>query len=251
MTPIFGLTPSELDEAAVAALLATPSPAGDGPCLIVTPNLDHIVQLRRNPAFRAAYRHAALILCDGFPVHYYARLRGHRAHRVTGSGLIARIMKNPAARPAARLMFVADQPATARAIEIWAANSGIAGFADRVAAIVPPFGFIDMPEACANLAASITRHRPTLLIMAVGAPQSEIFTDRYRAALPDCWALCVGQGVKMALGLVRRAPSAVQTLHAEWLWRLAQEPRRLGARYGLGAFRFAAAIAADLRDHPP
>jgi N-acetylglucosaminyldiphosphoundecaprenol N-acetyl-beta-D-mannosaminyltransferase len=244
--PIFGLTPSMLDETGVAARIATPSPTGQGACLIVTPNLDHIVQLRRNPAFRAAYRRAALILCDGFPVQYYARLRGHAAHRVTGSGLIARLMRQP--DPAARLMFVVDQPETARAVERWAHAHGMA---DQVATAIPPAGFITQPTACAALATAIVQHRPTLLIMGVGAPQSEIFIDRAHTALPDCWALCVGQGVKMALGLVRRAPPAVQMLHAEWLWRLMQEPRRLAGRYGLGAFRFAGAVAADLRGHQP
>ncbi len=244
--PIFGLHPSTLDEADVAARLATAAPAGEGACLIVTPNLDHIVQLRRNPAFRAAYHSASLILCDGFPVQYYARLRGHRAHRVTGSGLIARLMHRP--DPAARLMFVVDRPETARAVEAWAEEHGIT---DQVATAIPPGGFITQPNACSALATTIARHRPTLLIMGVGAPQSEIFVDRYHSELPDCWALCVGQGVKMALGLVRRAPVAVQTLHAEWLWRLLQEPRRLAGRYGLGAFRFARAVAADLAGRQP
>jgi N-acetylglucosaminyldiphosphoundecaprenol N-acetyl-beta-D-mannosaminyltransferase len=239
--PIFGLSPSTLDEAGVAARLATASPAGEGACLIVTPNLDHVVQLRRNPGFRAAYRRASLILCDGFPVHYYARLRGHRAHRVTGSGLIARLMHRP--DPAARLMFVVDRPETARAVEAWADAHGVM---DRVATVIPPAGFIMQEAACAALATAIAQHRPSLLIMGVGAPQSEMFIDRYHGDLPDCWALCVGQGVKMALGLVRRAPVSVQTLHAEWLWRLLQEPRRLAGRYGIGAFRFAHAVAADL-----
>jgi N-acetylglucosaminyldiphosphoundecaprenol N-acetyl-beta-D-mannosaminyltransferase len=244
--PIFGFVPSALDEAAAAARIAGPPPVGAGASLVVTPNLDHIVQYRRNPAFRAAYRRAAIILCDGFPVHYYARLRGHPAHRVTGSGLIARLMHAP--DPAARLLFVVDRPETARAVETWAHTHGIA---DQVATSIPPLGFITQPSACEHLASAIARHRPTLLVMGVGAPQSEIFIDRYHNALPDCWALCVGQGVKMALGLVRRAPPVVQTLHAEWLWRLIQEPRRLAGRYGLGAFRFAGAIVADLRGRLP
>lgn len=242
--PIFGFVPSVLDEAGVLSRLAVPSPAGGGPSLIVTPNLDHVVQLRRNADFRAAYRRAALVLCDGFPVHYYARLRGHAAHRVTGSDLIDRIMNRPGPPRESRMMFVVDRAETADAVTAWAVRNRID---QTVATIVPPAGFIRSPPACAALVAAIARHRPTLLIMGVGAPQSEIFIDRHHAALTDCWALCVGQGVRMALGLVRRAPKAVQTLHAEWLWRLMQEPRRLAGRYGIGAFRFAGAIAADLR----
>lgn len=243
---IFGFVPSRLDAAAVAARIARPPPAGHGPSLIVTPNLDHVVQLQRNPAFRAAYRRAALILCDGFPVHYYARLRGHPATRVTGADLIARLMHHAEPGALGRMTFVLDAPATAHAVERWAAKRGIA---HTVITIVAPPRLIDRPAACESLADTIAGHPPDLLVMAVGAPQSEIFIDRYHAALPDCWALCVGQGVKMALGLVRRAPPLLQSLHVEWLWRLIQEPCRLGPRYGLGAFRFIEAIAADLRGH--
>ncbi|MDD2877975.1 MAG: WecB/TagA/CpsF family glycosyltransferase [Acidiphilium sp.] len=246
--PIFGFVPSALNEAQAAARIAAPAAVGVGPSLVVTPNLDHIVQLQRHPALRAAYDNATMILCDGFPVHYYARLRHHAAHRVTGAGLIARVMAQAHLHPECRLMFVVDRAETAQAVELWATSQGIAA---NVAVAVPPQGFIDKPPACTSLAAAIVRHRPTILVMAVGAPQSEIFVDRYNPALPDCWALCVGQGVKMALGLVRRAPPALRALHAEWLWRLLQEPRRLGARYGLGAFRFIAALAADLRGYPP
>lgn len=239
--PVFGMVPSPLDEAGVLTLIARETPAA-GPALIVTPNLDHIVQLRRNAAFRAAYRGARLVLCDGFPVQYYARLRGHPAHRVTGSDLIARLMA--AAQPGRRMMFVVDEAATALAVKRWAATQGLA---DEVETLVPGYGFIGDATGCAGMVDAIRQFRPDIMVMAVGAPQSEIFVDRYRDALPPCWALCVGQGVKMALGLVGRAPPVVRRLHGEWLWRLAQEPRRLGARYGLGAFRFAAAIVDDLR----
>lgn len=241
---IFGFVPSALDEAAVARLLLAPSARGTGPHLVVTPNLDHIVQLQHNQAFRAAYDHAALTLCDGFPVHYYARLRGHPAHRVTGSGLIARLLGDGGLNAEQRPVFVCDRAKTAAATMRWAEARGCA---DSVATIVPPLGFIDDPAACATLVAAIAAHRPGLIVMGVGAPRSEIFIDRSRAALPDCWALCVGQGLAMAIGLVTRAPPAIRALHGEWLWRLAREPRRLGPRYGIGAFRFARALVRDLR----
>lgn len=237
--PIFGFTPSPFTLQAVAAHLTQPPPA-PGPNLIVTPNLDHIVQLRRNPAFRAAYHRATIILCDGFPVHYYARLHGHMCHRVPGSDLIAHLMHH--ITPPTRLTFVLDGPQTAQAVQSWAETRAI-----PATTTIPPYGFIHRPEACTTLARTITESRPTLLIMAVGAPQSEIFIDRYHSLLPDCWTLCVGQGVRMALGLTSRAPPIIRTLHTEWLWRLLQDPSRLTSRYTLGAVRFLAAIVADMQ----
>lgn len=245
--PIFGFLPSHVDLAATIRLIATPPPAGIGPQAVITANLDHVVQLRRSPAFQDAYRHAALIVCDGFPVEYYARLRGHPVQRVTGTDLLEGLLGQPGV-DIQRPIFVVDSPATANAVENWAAARGCTA---AVASHVPPYGFIDDDIACENIVIAAAMHRTRLLVMAVGSPHSEIFIDRYRAILPDCWALSVGQAVKTALGLARRAPVAVRALHAEWLWRVAHEPRRLCGRYGFGAIRFLEAVAADLRGGAP
>ncbi len=237
--PVFGFLPTDGDVRAVAdAVLSPPSEAR----LVVTPNLDHVGRLRRDPAFRAAYRRAAMVLCDGFPVHVYARLHAHRLQRVTGCDLVQELMlARPPLDEAQRWFFVVDGPQTAASVEAWAARTG-----ERIGIAIPPFGFIDNAEACAELAGQIALHRTTLLVMGVGAPQSEIFVDRHRARLPPCWAICVGQAVKVTLGLVRRAPRPLRALHLEWLWRVCQEPRRLGRRYALGAFAFVLAVAEDL-----
>jgi N-acetylglucosaminyldiphosphoundecaprenol N-acetyl-beta-D-mannosaminyltransferase len=236
--PVFGFVPNAIDTDAVVALVRDPP---DRMRLAVTPNLDHVVRLRRDAAFRDAYRRASLVLCDGFPVQIYARLHSHRARRVTGCDLVAGLLRRPPADDRERWFFVVDQAPTATAVERWAAGSR------QIDVAVPAMGFVHDETTCAALASRIAAHRTTLLVMAVGAPQSEIFVDRWRASLPPCWAVCVGQAVKAGLGLVRRAPGPVRALHLEWLWRVVQEPRRLGRRYGLGAPSFMVAVLDDLR----
>jgi N-acetylglucosaminyldiphosphoundecaprenol N-acetyl-beta-D-mannosaminyltransferase len=81
--------------------------------------------------------------------------------------------------------------------------------------------------------------------MAVGAPRSEVFVDTYRTLLPRCWAFCVGQAVKIELGLVRRASSKWQSVGLEWLWRLCQEPSRLIKRYATASIGFGFAVIED------
>jgi N-acetylglucosaminyldiphosphoundecaprenol N-acetyl-beta-D-mannosaminyltransferase len=81
--------------------------------------------------------------------------------------------------------------------------------------------------------------------MGVGAPRSEVFVDRYRRLLPACWAFCVGQAIKVELGLVRRAPRSWQVSGLEWLGRLAQEPKRLAGRYARSSVGFAMAVLED------
>jgi N-acetylglucosaminyldiphosphoundecaprenol N-acetyl-beta-D-mannosaminyltransferase len=95
------------------------------------------------------------------------------------------------------------------------------------------------------MAQTIAAHGTTVLVMAVGAPRSEIFVDTHRALLPPCWAFCIGQAVKIELGLVQRASSKWRSVGMEWLWRLTQEPSRLAKRYATAAVGFSAAIIED------
>ncbi len=261
---IFGFAVSTLDAEAIADRIATtprrpagPSdgaaPAGsddggaDDGCgvgLVVTPNIDHVRRLRRDPAFAAAYASAAIVTCDGFPVFRYARLRGCApAGRVTGVDLARALLRHDALA-GHRVFLVADSEATADGLRRWAGRRGLDG---RVALHVPPPGFGRDPDACDALAGAIAAHGTTLLLMGVGAPRSEVFVHAHRARLPPCWALCVGQALRIEAGVTRRAPAAVSALNVEWLWRLAQEPRRLAARYAAGSVGFVAAVAADLR----
>jgi N-acetylglucosaminyldiphosphoundecaprenol N-acetyl-beta-D-mannosaminyltransferase len=209
----------------------------------VTPNIQHIAQLRRNPDFRRAYAEAEIILCDGFPVHYYARARGHVVYRITGCDLLKRLLDKTGALRRHRLFLVVDSKQTAQAVNDWAGRSGLR---HQVATHIPPFGFEKDAVRSAKLADEIRSHSTTLLIMAVGAPRSEIFVNQYRTSLPACWVICVGQGVKTLFGIVQRAPIFVRHLNAEWLWRIVQDPRRLLPRYASAAIAFVACVFSDL-----
>ena len=55
---------------------------------VCTLNLDHVVQLERQPDFRAAYRRARLVTADGFPIVVLSRLLGTPIRRTTGADLV-------------------------------------------------------------------------------------------------------------------------------------------------------------------
>lgn len=212
----------------------------DGVALVVTPNIDHIATIRRSPALAQAYRKATRIVCDGWPVQLYARFCGVRVGRVTGCEIIAELMRLAPYPFPQRLFFVVDSPATGRAVANWAVCHGV-----ECNVTVPPFGFEQDGEYCAALAQSIRDHGTTILVMAVGAPRSEVFVDAYRELLSPCWAFCVGQAVKIELGLVRRASAKWRSAGLEWLWRLLQEPSRLTKRYITASIGFGCAVIED------
>lgn len=246
---IFGFTVSPLTASQVAAhILSHPRRREDGVGLVVTPNIQHVALLRRDEAFRRAYAGAEIVTCDGFPVHYYARLRGCPSpERVTGCDIVAALLADTAALRGQRLFFVADQAETVRIIQAWAAAHGVA-----VACHVPPQGFETDADQCRALAQAIADHGTSLLFMGVGAPKSEVFVHDHRAALPPCWALCIGQAVKIALGLTKPPPGALKRLNLEWAWRILLEPKRMTGRYIRSGAGFLAAVVADLcRPRPP
>lgn len=243
ITRPFGLDLST-DSAREIVAEAVRKPPAHGVALVVTPNIDHIATIRRSPALARAYRKATRIVCDGWPVQLYARFCGLSVARVTGCEITAELMRLAPYPNPQRLYFVVDSSITAVAVGKWAGRNGvIAGVA------VPPFGFERDADYCAWLAEDIRQHGTTLLVMAVGAPRSEVFVDTYQAVLPRCWAFCVGQAVKIELGLVRRASSKWRSVGMEWLWRLLQEPARLSKRYATATVGFGIAIIEDQFRH--
>ncbi len=91
--------------------------------------------------------------------------------------------------------------------------------------------------------AQARRHRPDLILLAMGMPRQEEIAVALKRAL-DHEVLIVNGGaiVDFLAGRFARAPTLVQRLGFEWAFRLAQEPRRLFRRYGVGAFGFARTV---------
>ncbi len=217
------------------------------PRLMVTPNLHH-VRLLRKAEFASAYMSADLVCPDGFPVLLYARLRGLKLQaRVTGCEVFSLLIRHSGIRHH-RVVLVVESEATASAARAWADAAGF----ERQIGIVIARPRLDVDRlAQLELLDGILEAKPTILVMTLGAPVSEIFVSRYRHVLPRCWALCVGQALRIELRLARRAPLIWRELGLEWLWRVRSEPRRLMGRYLRALAWFPVAIWRDLAGREP
>jgi N-acetylglucosaminyldiphosphoundecaprenol N-acetyl-beta-D-mannosaminyltransferase len=81
--------------------------------LVVTPNVDHLVRLRRDREFEAIVRGADLVLADGQPIVWLSRLAGTPVkERVAGSELFPRLCAH-AARAGWRVFFLGGQAGAA------------------------------------------------------------------------------------------------------------------------------------------
>ena len=77
------------------------------------------------------------------------------------------------------------------------------------------------------------------------SPRKEYWLGTYGRRLGAPFIMGVGGSIDVLAGHVRRAPVLLQRLGLEWLFRLAQEPRRMFRRYLWGNTRFIAYVAGD------
>ncbi|MCJ2071595.1 WecB/TagA/CpsF family glycosyltransferase [Methylobacterium sp. J-030] len=227
-------------ESIVAAVAAR---RDDGLRMIVTANVDHIVQLSADAAFRGAYDRAAARTLDGMPLVWLARAACRRpVHRVTGHDLLACVLADPPPF-AQRIFLVSARQDAADALTARLRAEGLPEGA--VTSAVPPYGFEADRDYSRDLATRIRAHGTTLLVMGVGAPKSEIWIDRHRSELGDPVVFCVGDALNVAAGYLTRAPSLMQHLGLEWVFRFLQAPRRLFRRYFIKSWRFIGIVARD------
>ena len=195
---------------------------------VVTPNLDHVVKLRHDSAFREAYSRAKLVLADGKPLVWLGNLRKPVLSLVTGSDLIEPVCAAAAGKGHSVFFFGSSDFVIKRAVEVLKAR-----FPDLVVAgaYSPPMGFQASEAEKRRAIEVISAASPDIVFAALGAPKQEIWADEALPQLDTKAILCIGAGLDFIAGEVARAPMAFRRLGFEWLWRALSEPQRLGKRY--------------------
>ena len=93
----------------------------------------------------------------------------------------------------------------------------------------------------------ISAARPDIVLVAFGAPKQELFISGAMARIRPAVAIGVGAGFDFVAGRLTRAPRWMSSSGFEWLYRLAQEPRRLARRYLIEDPKFLAILMRTLR----
>ncbi len=97
-------------------------------------------------------------------------------------------------------------------------------------------------EQSEQVVRAINAAAPDLLLVALGNPRQEEFIALNRDRIEAPVLIGVGALLDFVAGRVVRAPRLVRACRAEWLFRLAQEPRRLGRRYTVDVARLLLAV---------
>lgn len=78
-----------------------------------------------------------------------------------------------------------------------------------------------------ELAEKIKECEPNILLVCLGSPKQEILISKFVEIAPRTLYLGLGGSLDVYCGRIKRAPRVFRKLRAEWLWRMAREPRRL------------------------
>ncbi len=198
--------------------------------LIITPNVDIWLRARREPACAELIAQADLVVADGMPLIWASKISGTPLpQRVTGSGLVESLSAAAGQQSGSVFIVGGGLGDTAeRAGRALAARHPGLNFAGSN---VPPFGFEHDPAQLAIVVDEVVASGASLVLIGLGFPKQERLGKILAEKMPATWLLGCGGGIAMAAGETKRPPTWAQKIGAEWIVRLAQEPRRLAHRY--------------------
>ena len=199
---------------------------------VATVNVATLMLMRSDPRLQAFVDQAALVVADGQPLVWASRwIATSLPERVAGIDLLEALLAR-AERELFGVYLLGAQPAVvsaaARRLRDRWPGVRLCGTAD---------GYFSAEEA-PERARAVAQSRAHILIVGMGVPRQEYFLDTHWDALGAPVALGVGGSLDVLAGVRLRAPRVFRTLGLEWLFRLAQEPRRLWKRYLVTNSRF-------------
>jgi N-acetylglucosaminyldiphosphoundecaprenol N-acetyl-beta-D-mannosaminyltransferase len=226
------------EEQVVAQIVAAAANSRGG--WVATPNIDICRQASRDPGVRAMLQQASLVVPDGMPLIWAARLCGEQLpERVTGSSLIFTLSAAAAANGRSIYLLGGEPGVPERAAaELTRCFPGL-----RVAGTAaPPFGFDRRPEELAAVRTQVAQARPDIVFVGLGFPKQERVIAEIAPGIPAAWFVACGAAIPFAAGVLQRAPRWMQQSGLEWAYRLISEPRRLFRRYLVQGMPFAARL---------
>ncbi len=196
---------------------------------VATANTDFLINALSDPELSHILRVADLVIPDGMPVVWASRLvNSPLQERVTGADIVPELA-SLASRKGYRIFMLGARPEVAQKAKarMEADYPGV----QIVGCLSPPNRPLIAMDNDAILV-EIAEAKPDILLVAFGNPKQEKWIHLHREALQEV-PVCIGVGgtFDFLAGEISRAPGWMQKSGLEWVFRLAQEPRRLWKRY--------------------
>ena len=205
--------------------------------IVFTPNVDHLINIRRNDDFYHAYNMADYKICDSQILLLASRFLGSPIQqKLSGSDFFPAFYEYHKDDPDVSIFLLGgateeDDPESVAVQAQRNINQKI-GRNIVVDAYSPSMGFEQDEQECAAIVQRINCSGATVLAIGVGAPKQEQWVYKYRDHLTSVKIIfAIGATIDFEAGKRGRAPELVSRLGIEWFYRLVSEPRRLWKRY--------------------
>jgi N-acetylglucosaminyldiphosphoundecaprenol N-acetyl-beta-D-mannosaminyltransferase len=208
-------------------------------------NVHMLVEAHWQPKFAAVLQQADVVTPDGMPLVWMLKALGmQQPERVAGMDLFLALCKH-AEEHQVSVYFLGSQPEILKRM------------AERLGQMFPQLQIAGMesppfrPPTEAERQATLQTIRESgagLVFVSLGCPKQEQWMSQNRDEVP---AVLVGVGgvFPVFAGIQKRAPSWIRNWGLEWLFRWAQEPRRLCKRYITTNSTFLYLVARQLGHH--
>lgn len=202
-------------------------------------NVSKLVDMARDPDLRTYVADSDVVCVDGMGALWASRLLGADVpERVSGVDIMERLIRH-CAEHGYRPYFLG-------------AKDGV--LLDLVATLQRRYPALDVAgyrngyfkrDDEAQIVEDIRRSGADCLFVGISSPIKEAFLHRHRDALKVPVQIGVGGSFDVLSGHIPRAPLWMQKSGLEWLFRLLQEPRRLGPRYVKSNVAFLGVVARE------
>ncbi len=196
---------------------------------VVTPNVDHIVQLEKDEELKRVYENASLILTDGKPLIWISNwYKTPIKEKISGSDLFPRVCDLAAKKGYTMyLLGAAEGVADKAAKNLMNKYKGL----NIVGTYSPPFGFEKDKLELKKIERQIQEVHPDILIVGLGCPKQEKYMYHHCKELDVPISFGLGASIDFEAGNIKRAPRWMSEHGLEWLYRITQDPKRLAKRY--------------------
>jgi len=198
---------------------------------LVTPNVDHLIQLQKNRDFFDVYRQADFVTVDSQIVYWATKFLGHPVkEKVSGSDFFPAYCDFHKNNTDVRIFLLGGRSGVAlqaaRNINAKAGRDIVTG------AHSPSMNFATSEVECEEAISMINNSGANVLVVGLGAPKQELWIAKYRERLPGIHAfMALGATLDFEAGTVSRAPRWMSRCGLEWFYRLTREPGRMWRRY--------------------
>ena len=198
------------------------------PHYICVTGVHGIMESYRKQAVRDIHNAAGLVVPDGMPLVWLSRLEGfHHVARVYGPDLMLAICKRSLDRGYRHFLYGgASGVCQQLAGRLQAQFPGL----KIVGTYSPPFRVLEREED-EEIVEQINSVRPDIVWVGISTPKQEVWMAQHIGRLHAPVLIGVGAAFDFHAGLKRQAPRWMMRAGLEWMFRMIQEPRRLGPRY--------------------